>query len=725
MLNLSIQPFLDDIIQKSVANPVLLVTSPTGSGKSIGIPTEIAKQGYRVFVAVPTVISAVSLSNTIKEYYPDIPTGYASSNNINYEDDDLIVYITSGYIKSLLINKFYKGKPKVWNFASFIMIDEYHTGSADNYMIYNIWKYSKYLEGTSNRDLKLPNIILSSATVDMKLSGDISVYKIPIRTHKVTVEYLNKDYSFNNDQLYVEAGRMASRYHTSDLKGHILIFAPGKSEVSRVIQNLSNIDDAVVISAYSGLSQHELSKMYTNTNKRKIIVATNIAESSVTIENVGLVIDTMCEKIMNTTVHGSSRLFLKNISKSSAEQRRGRTGRTGPGICIRMITEETYKTLPDHRVEEIERVPIYNILMDVINVGIPPDIILNKISNTYKVPIPQILESIKMMQYMNNIDKNYNITETGKFVTELQLSVRNSTSLWYWINSDTYEDNYAGIVLMSLIDSHGPPYTWIPRYDRSKFNSIHEYRNAVNKHVEKYYSEFISNSDIEGYVKIWNKLMKDITLESPMLISHISNFSREHGLNNKKMNEVVRVVRQITRQLPGMEYNIIENNQIIYSDIVGKLRKILKVTYGDSIFNKNRKSNKLGYIQENQDSIYMLDNKNYLNTFRFYRPNKIIAITRIDQETRRNSVRRIITLALDLSDDDDDSEIVLNPSSKYLVLTPVTSKSTFKSKFVSQPVYITVESLPPLDLDEILISPGSLKDENDTKYILTNSIIVK
>ena len=431
----------------------------------------------------------------------------------------------------------------------------------------------------------------------------------------------------------------------------------------------------------------------------------------------------MCEKIMETTVHGSSRLSLKNISKSSADQRKGRTGRTGPGLCIRMITEKTYQTLPSHRVEEINRVPIYNILMEIINVGIPPDILLNKISNTNKVPIQQILESIKMMQYMNNIDSNYNITETGKFVTKLQLSVRNSTSLWYWVNSNTYEDNYSGIVIMSLIDSHGPPYTWIPRYNNTEYRNINEYRDKINKHVKKYYSEFISNSDIEAYVKIWNKLMKDTNLESPTLKEHISTFSKENGLNNKKMNEVVKVIRQITRQLPNLEYNVVENNQITYSDVADKLRKILKVTYSDSIFDINRKSHKLGYVHN--DHIYSLDNKNYLNMLRFTRPNKVIGLSRIEHSTRRNTVNRIISLALDLSDDEDNTEIVLNPSSKYQVRTPITSKNTFKAKFPEQSVYISVVSLPALNLDEILTSPGSLKDPNYTTFIMTDSIIVK
>ena len=722
-LNLSIQPFLNDIVQKSINKDVLLITSPTGSGKSLGIPAEIAKNGYRIFISVPTVISAISLSNTVKTYYPSIPTGYASSNNVQYTDDDLIIYMTSGYLRHLLINKFHRGKSKMWNFTSFIMLDEYHTGSIDNYMIYNIWKYAKYLEQTLNWDLKLPNILLSSATIDIKLGSEVNKYKIPVRTHAVTIEYLNKDYSFHNNQLYVEAGNIASRHHNTDLKGHILIFAPGKSEVSRIIQNLYSVSDADVISAHSGLPQYELEKIYNETGKRKIIVATNIAESSITIENIGLVIDTMCEKIMETTTHGSSRLSLKNISKSSANQRKGRTGRTGPGLCIRMITEKTYQTLPSHRVEEINRVPIYNILMEIINVGIPPDILLNKISNTNKVPIQQILESIKIMQYMNNIDSNYNITETGKFVTKLQLSVRNSTSLWYWVNSDTYEDNYAGIVIMSLIDSHGPPYTWIPRYNNTEYKNINEYRDKINKHVARYYSEFISNSDIEAYVKIWNKLMRDTNLESPTLKEHISTFSRENGLNNKKINEVVKVIRQITRQLPNLEYNVVENNQINYSDIVGKLRKILKVTYSNTIFNINKKSHKLGYVHD--DHIYSLDNKNYLNTLRFTRPNKIIALSRIEHTTRRNTVNRIISLALDLSDDDIDTKIVLNPSSKYQVHTPITSKSTFKSKFAEQSVYISVVSLPALNLDEILTSPVSLKDPNHTKYIMTDSIIVK
>ncbi|GAG75559.1 unnamed protein product, partial [marine sediment metagenome] len=198
------------------------------------------------------------------------------------------------------------------------------------------------------------------------------------------------------------------------------------------------------------------------------------------------------------------------ISKASADQRLGRTGRTNNGICIRMITQSSYDKLVNFRKMEIERLPIYDPLMELINGGITPD----KILPPKLVPTNELLESIRLLQSLNSIDDNYNITDVGNFAVNFPLSVRNSSSLWYWIQSGY--DIYSGIVMICIIDSFDQPYVWIP--SNSGKITDQAYQLKLYEHKQKYYEKYIGKSELETYLNIYNSLVKN------KIIIHINFF---------------------------------------------------------------------------------------------------------------------------------------------------------------------------------------------------------
>lgn len=737
-MDLPIEPFLNDIIQKGNENKVLLVSSPTGSGKSIGIPVALASQGYRIFVSVPTVTSAITLATKVQDTFDDISdsVGYAAEGNINYDDEDLLIYVTSGHLRKLILRQFDKGLSKKWQFASFIMIDEFHTGSIDNFIIYNLWKYAIILEKKQAQKLMLPNILLTSATIDMPLGPEIAQYKIPTKSYNVTVSYSRTNYSFNSNRIYIEAANLINKYHNSDLEGHILVFAPGKGEVGKIISNIYGADDAIILPAYGGILPGEMKKIYAKTNKRKIIVATNVAETSITIQNIGLVIDTMCEKIVEMTKNGGTRLALTNISKASADQRKGRTGRTGPGMCIRMITKSSYEKLQEHRIEEILRMPLHYILMEMINVGISPFTILNKIPNTTKVPTEQIFQSNKLLQFLENVNSEYKVTEIGKFVTQFPMSVRNATSLWYWLNSDDYNDNYIGMVVLAIIDSYYPPYIWIPSYDSKTHSSYGDYLIKVEEHIQSYFTRFIGISDIESYLNIWNELFTQTQnemfyIDSPTLKRHVTRYSKENSLNNKKMLELIKAVKQIKGKCIHLGYRIEENNKIDVKKTMRKLRTIFKTTYRDMILDINDRSYKLKYNNKTTKQTYDMDRSMYLNKLKDIRPKKVISITRKEIKKNKGELR-FLALTLDIPDDEIDENgnlkedpIIINPKSKYLVIDPTRIRGKTSVKYPSTSVVETVKLLEPIDIGEVLNTRLSLKDPNDSKFIIMNTIVVQ
>lgn len=722
MEKLAIDPYLNEIIQIVTKYPVTMISAPTGTGKSLGIPRAIANKGYRIIVSVPTVTAVHSLTQIAQK--SGLRVGYAIGTQSYYSDQDQIVYATSGFIRKLIISLFHNGQSESWNFTDILMLDEYHVGSMDNFLIYSLWKYTysqraKLIEAEQREkregsvSLKLPHIILASATMNIEIDKFVAQFRIPIRSFNVEISYLNRDYALEDPYLYRDLIDLIKKQHYSELKGHILVFVSGRNEVQKIIGGLYEMsDNALILAAYGGLTPEEFNQIYQPSNKRKIIIATNIVETAVTINGIGLVIDTMTEKIVMPGTNGGTRLGNTFISQSSADQRTGRTGRTQNGLSIRMITKETYGKLPLQRKEEIERLPLYFPLIELINVGIAPDKILTK------TPPGKILEGIKMLQFLKNIDDKFQVTDIGRFVVNYPLSVRNATTLWNWINSGY--NIYQGVVLMAMIDCYDPPYIWMPTYKGDLTSKA--YQLQLTEHRDNYFKKFLGNSELETMLNIWNELNPD--LRSPSLRSNLRKFSQDHSLNHKKWLELTKIIKQCLVQLEKEGHMILPDEGAVYTiDIESSLkllRPILRNTYADQVFDLNTKTFWVSYIEPGTDFVYSMDRANLKKD---NKPPKLIVLSKLES-TRNNRTTRVIKFALDVPPEElNNTQIYLDPKLKYLITTPTVIG--FKAKYAPQSIISQVPSLPIFNHLEIFQRPISLSDPNDQPYIVTDTIIVK
>ncbi|GAG99190.1 unnamed protein product, partial [marine sediment metagenome] len=214
---LAIEPYLNNIIQMVKKYPLSMVIAPTGSGKSIGIPGYLATLGYKVIVSVPTVTAAVSLSRSINIFYPRIKAAHATDYTDEEQENVMVLYATSKYVKNKIMKLYQNGISKPWKFAQIIMLDEYHTGSMDNYLIYALWKYSK------EKKKRMPRLLLSSATVQIEKDKNMSVMKILSKRYQIQLSYMHRDYSFVDEQLYKDTAALIFKYNQIDLNGHILV----------------------------------------------------------------------------------------------------------------------------------------------------------------------------------------------------------------------------------------------------------------------------------------------------------------------------------------------------------------------------------------------------------------------------------------------------------------------------------------------------------------------
>lgn len=280
----------------------------------------------------------------------------------------MIKYMTDGILLRESLRE-----PDLDNYSAVIM-DEAHERSLNTDVLFGLLR-----DVVSRRqDLKL---IVTSATMDSTkfadFFGNVPVFIIPGRTFPVDLMF-----SKNPPEDYVDAAvKQAIQVHLSAAIGDILIFMPGQEDIEVtcevIAERLEQVDNApplLVLPIYSQLPSELQAKIFQKSDEglRKCVVATNIAETSLTVDGIIFVIDAgFCKlKVYNPRI-GMDALQIYPISQANANQRSGRAGRTGPGQCFRLYTERQYKdemlvsTLP-----EIQRTNLANVVLLLKSLGV-------------------------------------------------------------------------------------------------------------------------------------------------------------------------------------------------------------------------------------------------------------------------------------------------------------------------------------------------------------------
>jgi len=580
---------------------------------------------------------------------PNVSVGYAAESNVQYDNNTQIVYVTSGHLRRKMLSQIRNGTSRGFNFCDVLIVDEIHSGSVDNTLIISLWV------SIGSKGIQVPRLLLMSATpITINIPVEISVYSINLNGYPIDIRYIDKDINAESasGELYIETARLAISVHKTlqgnkDNGGHMLIFAPGSNEVETIARliNEGNLDNAIVITAFGSMQQSDISKIYEEPkepNTRKIIIATNLAESSITLPGLGIVIDTLVEKRAETSMTGGFRLSLRLISKDSARQRSGRTGRTRPGICYRMCTKSLYDKLEDHRPSEIDRVPIHNVVMELYDVGLSPTEVLTDAPKTKIIDSLGILTNLGFLQVYNG---NYRVTDMGHFAPAFPLGIRNIAVLWNWIHSPNKYPIFPCIVAVSLIDCFGPPYFWYPR--RSINEKMEDYYIRLDAHREKYFNQFRGPTDVDTMLNMWSSLttyIRGIDRRSERIFKWCQN----NSINNKKIQELLQIIHQCIKALERAGYKI-DIGSFTTAGVITALRPILKVVYGDMTL---KWSKGLIYIHNYIKESFKLDTRQSINEFTSTNkpPKTILGIITAEIVVANGGVTRPISCAVDVED---------------------------------------------------------------------------
>ncbi|XP_076916304.1 pre-mRNA-splicing factor ATP-dependent RNA helicase DEAH7-like [Bidens hawaiensis] len=418
----------DELLQVVRENQVVVVVGETGSGKTTQLTQYLHEDGYTnsgiVGCTQPRRVAAMSVAKRVSEEM-ETELGDLVGYAIRFEDvtgpKTVIKYMTDGVLLRETLKDADLDKYRV------VVMDEAHERSLNTDVLFGILK--KVV--ARRRDFKL---IVTSATLNaQKFStffGSVPIFHIPGRTFPVQILY-----SKSPCEDYVEAAvKQAMTIHITSPPGDILIFMTGQDEIEATCYALSErmeqlvsttkakVSNLLILPIYSQLPADLQAKIFEKPEDgaRKCIVATNIAETSLTVDGIYYVIDTGYGKmkVYNPRM-GMDALQVFPVSRAAADQRAGRAGRTGPGTCYRLFTESAYQNemLPQP-VPEIQRTNLGNVVLLLKSLKVE-----NLLDFDFMDPPPQdnILNSMYQLWVLGALSNTGSLTVLGWKMVEFPL----------------------------------------------------------------------------------------------------------------------------------------------------------------------------------------------------------------------------------------------------------------------------------------------------------------
>ena len=374
--SLPIYRLKSELCQAIAQNQVLVVIGETGSGKTTQMTQYMAEMGYTsrgmIGCTQPRRVAAMSVAKRVAEEY-GCQLGQEIGYTIRFEDctspSTRIKYMTDG-----MLMREYLADNNLSKYIA-VMLDEAHERTIHTDVLFGLLK--SLLK--QRDDFKL---IVTSATLDAEKFSryflDCPIFTIPGRTFPVEILYCKEAESD-----YLEAAMITvMQIHLSEPAGDVLVFLTGQEEIDTCAEILYSrmkslgdlAPELIILPVYGALPSEMQSRIFEPAppGARKCIIATNIAEASLTIDGIYYVVDPgFCkQKVFNSKLSMDS-LMVSPISCASARQRAGRAGRTGPGKCYRLYTEAAYATemLPSS-VPEIQRTNLGNVVLQLKAMGI-------------------------------------------------------------------------------------------------------------------------------------------------------------------------------------------------------------------------------------------------------------------------------------------------------------------------------------------------------------------
>ncbi len=524
--NLPIVAKREEIIDAIRNHPVVVVSGETGSGKTTQLPKFCLEAGRGLDGVIgctqPRRIAAITVANRIAEELGE-KTGESVGYKIRFTDKSS----PSSYIKlmtdGILLAE--TQSDRFLNEYDTIIVDEAHERSLNIDFTLGILKTLV----KRRRDLKL---IITSATIDTekfsKAFDNAPVIEVSGRMFPVDVLYEPPAASDDDDAGHVDAAVRAvdKLQRERPYGGDVLVFMPTEADIRETCELLEgrNFTGVTVMPLFARLSAGEQSRVFSSVRGRKIIVATNVAETSITIPGIKFVVDTGLARISQYSPRTrTTALPVAPISRSSADQRKGRCGRVQNGVCIRLYSEDDYENRPRFTPPEILRSNLAEVILRMISLRLgeiadfpfidPPS--AKHIQDGYDLLLE--LGAIAPAKGKKRSGEKYRLTDRGRIMARMPLDPRLSRMLMEARENGCLDEITVIAAALSIQDPRERP--------------TEKQAEADAKHAKFADPE----SDFAALLNIWRRYHE--TWEKVKTQSQMRKYCKENFLSFKRMRE--------------------------------------------------------------------------------------------------------------------------------------------------------------------------------------------
>jgi ATP-dependent helicase HrpB len=401
----------------------LILSAPTGSGKTTQVPQMLLQAGLlgegQVVILQPRRLAARLLAARVAQEL-GVKLGREVGYQIRFENvtspETKIRFVTEGVLLRQMIDD-----PQLKG-VSVLLFDEFHERH-----LYGDITLARALDvqESSRPDLRLA---VMSATLDADLLAQYLKPRVLTsegRTFPVEIKYA-ADPSYNDKRpIWDQAADAFSRYVNSGGEGDVLVFMPGGFEISQTIEAIRHTDEAkgfILLPLHGELPPNDQDAAVARYPQRKVVVSTNVAETSLTIDGVQLVIDSGLARIPRFDANrGINTLLVEKISQSSADQRAGRAGRTAPGVCMRLWSRDEHAHRPAQELPEIKRLDLTEVVLTLKAAGIEN---LRKFRWLEPPDEQSLAHAEELLTDLGALDKNGSITTIGRKMLAFPLHPR-------------------------------------------------------------------------------------------------------------------------------------------------------------------------------------------------------------------------------------------------------------------------------------------------------------
>jgi ATP-dependent helicase HrpB len=351
----------------------VVVSAPTGSGKSTQIPQMLLDHGLlgqgQVVILQPRRLATRLLAARVA-WERNADLGREVGYQIRFENvtatDTRIRFVTEGVLLRQMVQD-----PKLAG-VSALIFDEFH----ERHLYGDITLARALdLQESERPDLKL---LVLSATLD---AAQLEQYLQPCRVLEskgrmfpVDVEYAANPGYVDKRPVWEQAAEAFSRFVRAGGEGDVLVFMPGSFEIFQTLEAIRHCDESrgfILLPLHGELAPRDQDAAVARYEQRKVVVATNVAETSLTIDGIRCVIDSGLARIPRYDPYrGINTLLIENISRASADQRSGRAGRTAPGLCCRLWSQEEHGHRPQQELPEVKRLDLAEVALMLKAVGV-------------------------------------------------------------------------------------------------------------------------------------------------------------------------------------------------------------------------------------------------------------------------------------------------------------------------------------------------------------------